>query len=237
MQDLLQECIEDLTPGDRDYKAFEETFCARCRNPTCIHAQWAGDKFAARVAAQPDRMFNPTRVTVTEAPRYAAIIDFTDRLKEALRLEMVDRRGDWEPIPEFELTDGQERVADAASTRAVDDAVASLASARGTPAPQLRDPEEAQEPEEAVEPEETVEPERVPPPPPPPVKPATKKPPPMGNTRVPPGGVILGSGPVPTPSPAPDPWAGPAERPQVVSPGTTIPMGGGAVKVKEKSDG
>jgi len=83
MRDLLEECISDLGQHEKDYKAFQETFCARCRNSECIHAQKANDAFTQRVKTQVDRLFNPPEVASNKDPKYAQIDDFVDLLEYA----------------------------------------------------------------------------------------------------------------------------------------------------------
>lgn len=96
MNDYLEACVSDISgKGNKDYPAFKETFCKRCRNPNCQHAKWAADKFSARVHTQVDRFFNNPNLADQGVPKYAQIPDFTNMLKEAMRLEASDRRGDW----------------------------------------------------------------------------------------------------------------------------------------------
>lgn len=100
MNDYLEVCVSDISGhGPKDYPAFKETFCKRCRNRDCQHAKWADDKFSARVNTQVDRFFNNPNRADQGAPQYAQIPDFANMLREAIRLEAADRRGDWS-VPE-----------------------------------------------------------------------------------------------------------------------------------------
>lgn len=236
--DLLEECITDLSaPGsDRDYKAFQDTFCLRCRNGGCIHAKWVSDQFTARVALQPNRFFNP-KFGDGQKPKYAEVIDFTDMFQEAMRLEIANKRGDWE-IPEVPIMDGQAENGAVSTTGVVDDAVRALAKSKGKKEPELPDPREAatedfvDETEEMMAEENSHCEEPPPPAPPPAPEPAPSLPPdapyPMGNTPMPQGGLMVGGGPVPEPSPSgsttqEDDWTPkPVER--KIQPGATIRM-------------
>lgn len=231
MNDFLEACLDDISGpgGDRDYRAFQETFCARCRNPQCVHAKWAKDRFSARVSTQVDRFFNPNRAEQGD-PRYAQITDFQNLLREALRLEVSARKGDWS-VPEIPITDGLSEVAHENTTNAVDTAVRNLARAKGGEEPDLPDPAEAFVEEAEALLEESPKPPPNPTPPMSPLRPASAPPKP-GNTA-PREGIMIGGGPAPKP-PAPppgDPWA-PKPVVQYVKPGAVIQMGG-----EEKKDG
>lgn len=206
-QDLLEGCISDISGpgGKRDYKAFQETFCNRCRNPECVHARWATDKFSARVITQVDRIFNPSQVASIQDPKYAQIPDFINVLQEAIRLESADRLGDWS-IPEDPVPFRPEPVQE------VEDLVQEMEEV-------LPESEDIEEPE----PEED-EPEALPAPVPfetPPVIAIPQQ----KNTSVR-DGIMIGGDPIPQKKPVAkdDPWA---PTPRVVQPGAVIQMGGG----------
>ena len=233
--DLLEECISDLSGpgGDRDYRAFQDTFCLRCRNANCIHAKWSEDKFGARVATQPDRFFNP-KIVDGQKPKYADLTDFVDKLQEAMRLEIANRKGDWE-VPEVPIVDGKVESGDVSITDNVDDAVRQLARSKGKKEPKLPDVREAstkefiEETERLMEDENShcaeSEPDPVPPPEHAPEPPQLY---PMGNTPTPATGLMVGGGPPPpappAPAPAEDDWT-PKPQERKVQPGATIRMG------------
>lgn len=235
--DLIEECISDLAaPGqDRDYKAFQDTFCLRCRNANCIHAKWVSDQFSARIATQPDRFFNPT-FTDGRQPKYADLVDFADRFQEAMKLEIANKRGDWE-VPEVPIVDGQVEQGAVSMTDTVDDAVRALAKSKGKKEPALPDARQASMDDfvtetEKLMAEENSHCEEEPPPASAPLRePPTAAPDgpyPMGNTPTPATGLMVGGGQVPspdsTPATAPDDWSvKPVER--KVQPGAVIRMG------------
>jgi len=238
--DLLEECISDLSaPGaDRDYKAFQDTFCLRCRNSNCIHAKWVEDKFGARVATQPERFFNP-QFADGRLPKYADVVDFADRFREAMKLEIANKRGDWE-VPEVPIVDGKVESSAVSITDGVDDAVRQLARSKGKKEPTLPDAREADTQEFIEETEKIMgdenahceEPEPEP-------APAPAEPPqlyPMGNTPAPAEGLMVGGGPPPpassTPAPSEDDWT-PKPRERKVQPGATIRMSEAPTKGKK----
>lgn len=227
MRNFLEECITDLGQQKKDYRAFQETFCVRCRNRECDHAKWAADKFSARVATQPDRFFNPLRDD-PKNPKYAQLVDFTNVLREAIRLDIANKRGDWE-IPEIPILDGVDETAARQTTSAVDQAAISLAKSRDKNLI-IPDPEDImvrnleKETQVLLSEHPTVPVDDTP------VKndptPEPKKTP-LGNTPVAPHGIMVGEGPRPT-TPLPvkqDDWAVPSAKVPVVKPGSKIQMG------------
>lgn len=234
--DLLEDCISDLlAPGqNRDYKAFQDTFCLRCRNSNCRHARWVDDRFSARVATQPDRFFNPT-IIAGNSPKYADLKDFGDNLREAMRLEIADKRGDWE-VPDVPIVDGKVENTSLSTTDVVDDAVRQLARSKGNKEPDLPDSRKAVADEFVKETQELMEEdsEHCENPlssdsddsPPTPSKPLPG-PYPLGNTPAPETGLMVGGGPVPPTPPSPtvqeDDWT-PKPQERKIQPGATIKM-------------
>lgn len=215
MHDLLKDCMADI--GERDAVPFREKFCHWCRNPDCVNAKWAQDRFSKRVANQADRLLNPISVSA-HSPRYAILSDFPDMLREAMRLEVSDRRSDWE-VPEIPILDGRIERTSAATTMDVDRAMQQLAASRGVDIQLPVDPE----PSEPLQ-LDPAEPPRPPVPRGPLSVPATRGA--VGNTPVPEGGLMIGGGPTPQKNPDPvDPWA-PKPVVQVVPRGARIRMGG-----------
>jgi len=241
VNDFLNDCISDLGVKN-DPRAFMETFCARCRNRECVNAKWAGDKFAARVATQPDRLFRPN-VADPANPKYARLADFVDNLREAMRLEIADRRKDWE-IPEIPILDGTERHAPPATTAPLDGAARALAQARGRdlnlPDPWAESAKEFVLETERLMPvddppvvEPSVEPSVEPPPTPmvvPPPPPRYKAPPSVAVGNAPAKSGVMIGGAKPAQAPADD-WE-PKKKVDTVQPGARIKLGGDAGKGK-----
>lgn len=95
-QDLMDGCNEHAVPVSE----FESLFCVRCRQPACVRAGWAKDRFAQRTATQLERLSNPL-IANLENPRYAQFreLDFPSLLDKAVRLSIADQKNDWN-IPE-----------------------------------------------------------------------------------------------------------------------------------------
>jgi hypothetical protein len=247
MADFLRECnSQGVSPQE-----FEQVFCQRCRQADCDLAQWGSSLFDRRVATQADRLLKPEQAD-PRLPKYAQIVgaDFTDMLEHAMRLEISDRRGDWE-VPE---TDGVLEVASTATTSAVDNAIRNLARSEGRPEPALPDDEDivaqavaqlgenpSEELQKAAEAQEDdaplgsqedpsgAKPASLQAPP----MPAGNRPPPTlpkkGNIPVPSGGLMVGGGPAAKPPVAADPWAPPSSltaRSKTVPTGARIRMSG-----------
>ena len=201
MADFLKQCMDDLAPQvgeNQNVNQFNEFYCKRCRQPECERAQWSRDNFAQRVATQAERMLHPqNQIRVTDTPKYAMLTDFVDMAREAVRLEISDRRGDWN-VPE-----------DRHPLQVIQ------------PAEMILNPAEPPElPEE--EPPEPPKEEPLPPIPEP-VLPH----PPTGNTQAPPAeGIMIGGLPIPSkPLPVQDTWEIKPVV-QTVAPGARIKLGG-----------
>jgi hypothetical protein len=215
MSDFLEGC------NDRGMKVsdFTEMFCKHCRNPECVRAEWATDRFGVRVATQEERMFNPIQAD-PRLPRYAQILasQFQDMLHRATVLELSAQRNDWE-IPEIPILDGGTETAPLTLTKGVDSAVSVLAQARGTkrdvPEPT---PEDAMA--EAMKPVSRPEPPLVPMPK---AKPTAL--PPRMNTEIPMGGIMLDGSPGRA-APVEDPWAIPVKKDVKVGLGAKVKMTG-----------
>ena len=80
MKNLLDECISDAiqqTKQEIKESEFKKSFCVFCRNPECVNAKWAMDKFSARVMTQEDRLLNPIQADPRD-PKYAGIKSFVE---------------------------------------------------------------------------------------------------------------------------------------------------------------
>lgn len=202
MNDFLEGCWVDVDPGRKDRPTFMQTFCARCRNPECVHAKKANDSFTRRVTTQVDRLFNPPERTDNKEPRYAMLSDFVDVSEMADKIELFSSRGEKAVVPpnpeKTEKADWRDRY--------IGPQDEPLEEALELPEPESTEPE-------PVAPR--VTPSMI-------IKP--------GNTPVPSGGIILPGAPLAkVPSvqqPAVDPWAIPAKGTvKVVERGATVKMG------------
>jgi len=109
------------------------------------------------MSTQVERLLTNPNFAGVEHPKYAILqeADFPNLLREAMRLEISARRGDWE-IPEVPITDGQDETAKGTTSDAVDDAVRALAKARGGGEPDLPDRHIAEAQEFRSETEEMI---------------------------------------------------------------------------------
>lgn len=148
MPDYLRDCMDSVR-GKLEIsspKEFMEVMCRRCRQPECTHAGWSKDLFSLRVEHQADRLLNPVQAD-PRLPRYARItgVDFKDMLHQAIRLEISERRGDWTPPDEIDISDGVAELAGVKVTGSVDEAIRKMAEAQGKEPPILPDPAEAEQ--------------------------------------------------------------------------------------------
>ena len=93
-RDLLQECNDLRIPE----KEFRDLFCVRCKNPECVNAGFADSMWSARMLTQEDRLLINPKFADLEDPQFQHLrsLDFPDMLQQAMRLEISDRRKDWE---------------------------------------------------------------------------------------------------------------------------------------------
>lgn len=95
MPDLWNECFNQsmgMTPNE-----FEQTFCRQCRNPTCDRSAGSGLRWLKRIMTQEERLLNNPKFADPNDPRFKEIrsVEFPSALKEAMKLEISERRGDW----------------------------------------------------------------------------------------------------------------------------------------------
>ena len=95
MPDLWNECFNpsmEMSPND-----FERTFCRQCRNPTCDRSAGSGLRWLKRILTQEERLLNNPKFADPNDPRFKEIrsVEFPSALKEAMKLEISERRGDW----------------------------------------------------------------------------------------------------------------------------------------------
>lgn len=86
-------------------EAFSHTFCRVCRNSACDRSSGEGLKWLKRISTQADRLLNNPKFADPSDPRFADIrnIEFPSALREAMRIEINERRGDWSIPSETEL--------------------------------------------------------------------------------------------------------------------------------------
>lgn len=231
--DLFNECYDrQVSPEE-----FRQVFCNRCRNPRCVLAGWANDQFGSRMEGQIDRLFNATLASPDD-PRFQHLheAEFPNLLKQAIRLNIADQRGDWSlPEENVVLAPIVGEPASEESENLVDEALKNLK-------PQAENPEEPKSQDAASTQEKPAGKNRT--------KEIEQNDKPLesqgekenkphsegpkhfqgnteGNTAFPDEGVMIGGGEPPEPeeSPQVDPWA-PKKKENFVKPGATVKMGG-----------
>lgn len=115
MSDFWNECFEPqhgVPP-----KNFEQTFCRVCLNPECVRSAASGTRWVRRMATQAERLLENPQFADPNDPKYRDLrsIDFPSALREAMRLEIATRRGDWS-VPTSE--DAQQLAAELAARTA-----------------------------------------------------------------------------------------------------------------------
>jgi len=97
-RDWLRECNDQNVPTPE----FTNIFCIRCRNLECSRAGYSGSLFADRVSTQVERLLTNPLFADLSLPQYAKIHaqDFPDAVRQALRIEIANKRKDWTLPPE-----------------------------------------------------------------------------------------------------------------------------------------
>jgi hypothetical protein len=139
-RDLFSGCNEPGRPWfQRDAHDFEKIYCRHCKNSDCVRAKGGVSPWHTRMAEQVDYLLNEPVFSdlSTEDHRQLAGMAFEDIRRKMERLEVARVRQDWEvptPAPDYD------KIAPAEVTDQFDEAVRSLAEARGTKAPDLEAP-------------------------------------------------------------------------------------------------
>ena len=103
-EDLWDGCYE----GDHRKMApeqFKQVFCDNCMNAGCTHSKGVGTGWVKRMMTQEDRLLNNPQFADPNDPRFRDIagIDFEDMLREALAIEISEKKGDWSAPTEAEI--------------------------------------------------------------------------------------------------------------------------------------
>jgi len=92
---------------------FTDMFCKRCMNAACGRSAAEGTSWFRRVSTQEYRLLLHPKFADPRDPKYrdVANLDFRSALREAITLEIADRRGDWSIPTEAEVAVEASRVA------------------------------------------------------------------------------------------------------------------------------
>ena len=93
-EDFFTEC---MIGQEMSVTNFEQRFCRVCKNQECHRAGWGESQWVSRISTQVDRLLTNPNFADPRDPKFRHIRehDFPDLLKEAIRVEIVDQRGDW----------------------------------------------------------------------------------------------------------------------------------------------
>ncbi len=143
LQNFQAQCLDDMRKALRtnvSLQELESSFCVHCRSSQCSEAKWADSKWDARILSQEDRLLNNPQFSDLTSGHHQElhVLDFPSLLQKAMRLEIADRRGDWELVSEPEeayvSADGKPETSDSGT----DAFEAAMAAFKGNkPAPQV----------------------------------------------------------------------------------------------------
>lgn len=104
LRDLWGECYAGearAVPPEQ----FKQTFCAVCQNGGCKNSRAAGTLWSKRMATQVEDLLTNPKFADMNDPLFREIrsLDFQDKVREALAIEVSSRKGDWSIPTETEV--------------------------------------------------------------------------------------------------------------------------------------
>lgn len=105
MADYWHDCFDPAAKVSP--KEFEHLFCRVCRNQECTRSAGSKDRWLNRMTTQVDRLLVNPKFADPNDPQFRDIraTDFPSAVREAMRLEISDRRGDWSVPSEADALD------------------------------------------------------------------------------------------------------------------------------------
>lgn len=99
--DLTAQCRADLGAGLK-VDDLRHRFCVICRQPKCGHAKFGDSEWLQRMLTQEERLLNNPRKAPPNDPLWEMVskMNFEDMMRQAIRMEIADRRGDWQ-VPDL----------------------------------------------------------------------------------------------------------------------------------------
>lgn len=157
-RDFFSGCNE---PGkewfQRDAHEFERIYCQFCKNSDCVRAKGAVSPWRTRMAEQADYLLNEPVFSDMSTAEHRRVneLAFEDIGRKMLRLEVARARQDWE-VPDRPDYD---KIAPTEVTDQFDEAVRSLAEAKGKKPPEMGSPVSSDGPShyQATDPEPELE--------------------------------------------------------------------------------
>ena len=103
LPDLFDGCYEGEHRKAMSPEEFTQTFCSACMNAGCQNSRGAGMKWTQRMMTQEERLLNNPDFAPENTAAILGLPDFPDMLRQALAVEISDRRGDWEPVTDADV--------------------------------------------------------------------------------------------------------------------------------------
>jgi hypothetical protein len=104
-KNLWDECYSGDATKNLNPAQFKQTFCDHCQNVECENSRVNQSKWAHRMATQADVLLNNPRFADMDDPMFRDIrtMNFEDRVREALAVEITTRKNDWSIPSETEV--------------------------------------------------------------------------------------------------------------------------------------
>jgi len=106
-RDMWEECYSGAYTEAFSPETFRDKFCAECNQVECINAGFSRkSRWARRMDTQVDRLLDNPKFADLEDPVFREIrkVDFPSAVREALRIHVSEKRGDWSVPSEGEVS-------------------------------------------------------------------------------------------------------------------------------------
>jgi hypothetical protein len=106
LRDLWGECYSGEARA-MPPEQFKQTFCKVCENAGCKNSRTNGTMWSKRMATQVENLLTNPRFADLDDPMFREIrsLDFQDKVREALAIEVSSRKGDWSVVTEHEVAE------------------------------------------------------------------------------------------------------------------------------------
>lgn len=104
LRDLWGECYSGEARA-MPPEQFKQTFCGVCQNAGCKNSRTNGTRWAQRMSTQVELLLTNPKFADMDDPMFREIrsLDFQDKVREALAIEVSSRKGDWSIPTETEV--------------------------------------------------------------------------------------------------------------------------------------
>jgi hypothetical protein len=105
LPDLWNTCYEGEHRSKKSPEAFKKQFCDVCMNSGCRNSKGSTMSWSERMRTQAELLLHNPRFSDPNDPNFAAIrgMNFEDKLREALAIEVSIQKGDWSIPTEAEI--------------------------------------------------------------------------------------------------------------------------------------